>query len=168
MSPVSTTARNTNILTAKEVSICKTVADLDIKLLSLRAKALLLMHSGYTQADTATETGLSIGQVRYLMIIFKKKGINIFPKSLLDAVKTEKKPQTSQEPVKSVEPVEPVEPTVKEEAPKKEPAEKKAKAKSKTKTTKKKKKEKAPKAVKKKDAKKSKKDKKKKSKKKKK
>lgn len=163
MSPVSTTARNTNILTAKEVSICKTVADLDIKLLSLRAKALLLMHSGYTQADTATETGLSIGQVRYLMIIFKKKGINIFPKSLLDAVKTEKKPQTSQEPVK---PVEPVEPTVKEEAPKKAPAEKKTKAKSKT--TKKKKKEKAPKAVKKKDAKKSKKDKKKKSKKKKK
>ncbi len=91
MSPVSPTARNSNILTSKEMSICKTIADLDIKLLSLRAQALLLIHSGYTQADTATETGMSIGQVRYLMIIFKKKGINIFPKSLLDAVQTEKK-----------------------------------------------------------------------------
>lgn len=135
MCPVSPTARNTNILTPKEVSICKTVADLDIKLLSLRAQALLFIHEGYTQADTAAETGLSIGQVRYLMIIFKKKGINIFPKSLLDAVKTEKNAPAA----KAAPPV--------EETPEETPVKQSAAAKRQTDTTvkkeKKKKKEKA-------------------------
>lgn len=136
MSPISSTARNKNILTPKEVSICKTVAELDIRLLSLRAQALLLMHSGYTQADTAAKTGLSIGQVRYLMIIFKKKGINIFPKSLLDAVKTEKKP------VAPADKPEPAVSEVKEEVKPKEAAAKKTETEKKIKAEKKKKKKK--------------------------
>ncbi len=136
MSPVSPTARNTNILTPREVSICKAIADLDIKLLSLRAQALLLMNGGYTQADTASETGMSIGQVRYLMIIFNKKGISIFPKSLLEAVKTEKKaPLAKPQPVAG---------KPEDEAPEeKPPATKQIKAETKVKTGKKKKKEKA-------------------------
>lgn len=88
MSARSTTARNQNILTPEEVGICQKLAKLDIKLVSQRAQALLLINDGTTQADTAETSGLTIGQVRYLMIIFRKDGINIFPEKLLSALVT--------------------------------------------------------------------------------
>lgn len=86
MSTKPTTARNQNILSPEEVAICQSLAKLDIKLVSQRAQALLLIHEGTTQVDTAEKSGLTLGQVRYLMIIYRKNGMNLFPEKLLSTI----------------------------------------------------------------------------------
>ncbi len=86
MSTGTTSESNKTILTVQEIDICKNLAKLDIKLVSQRAQALLLINDGATQATAAEQTGLSVGQVRYLMIIFRKNGISLFPEKLLNAI----------------------------------------------------------------------------------
>jgi hypothetical protein len=50
-----------------------------IVLISQRAQILLLIDSGETHAEAAKQTGLSIGQVRYALNRFRKRGLSMFP-----------------------------------------------------------------------------------------
>ncbi|MCG8394734.1 MAG: helix-turn-helix domain containing protein [Pseudomonadales bacterium] len=44
-----------------------------------RAKALLAVDAGTTQADAANQSGLSLGQVRYCLRRFREVGMALFP-----------------------------------------------------------------------------------------
>jgi len=67
------------LLSKKERIVCQKLVAMEIVLISQRAHALLLLDEGYTHADTAHETGLSIGQVRYALRTFRSKGLELFP-----------------------------------------------------------------------------------------
>ncbi len=71
------------LLTQDEKNLCEIIANLNIRLISQRAKALLFIDQGHTQAKSAELSSLSIGQLRYLLVLFKEKGINLFPAHLL-------------------------------------------------------------------------------------
>lgn len=49
----------------------------------LRAKALLALDDGVSQAEAAEQTSLSSGQVRYAVTRFRKIGLDMFPEELL-------------------------------------------------------------------------------------
>lgn len=77
----STMTTTTKLLTAAEVTRCKKIAASDTDYASARANALLALHQGSTQAETAVETGLTIGQVRYWVTRFRKLGMDSFSSS---------------------------------------------------------------------------------------
>jgi len=69
-------------LTQKEIALCEKIAALDITLVSQRARALILLNSGQTQAKSAELSSLTTGQLRYLIRLFKKKGVKLFPEDV--------------------------------------------------------------------------------------
>lgn len=77
---------NPGILSSEDLATCQTLAKLDIKLVNQRAQALLILHEGQTQAVAAEQTDLTIGQVRYLMTLFRKSGIALFPEKVLTSL----------------------------------------------------------------------------------
>ena len=93
------------LLTQDEKNLCEVIAKLNIRLISQRAKALLFVDQGNTQAKSAELSSLSIGQLRYLLVLFKEKGINLFPAHLLP----QKEETTAPTPEKADEPTAPVE-----------------------------------------------------------
>ncbi|WP_289282547.1 MULTISPECIES: helix-turn-helix domain-containing protein [unclassified Methylophaga] len=68
------------LLTPAQVKLCKAIAASDNEF-STRASALLALHDGVTQKETATQTGLSIGQVRYWAARFRQLGMKAFPQT---------------------------------------------------------------------------------------
>jgi len=48
-----------------------------------RAKALLALNNGVSQAEAAEQTSLSPGQVRYAVTRFRKMGLDMFPEDVL-------------------------------------------------------------------------------------
>ncbi len=70
------------LLTQEDRELCEKVAELNIVLVSRRARALLMLDDGHTQAKSAELSALTIGQLRYVLILFKKKGIDLFPEEL--------------------------------------------------------------------------------------
>jgi hypothetical protein len=50
---------------------------------SQRAKALIAIHNGATQAQAGKETGLTRGQVRYWLEKFRDQRLDIFPQDIL-------------------------------------------------------------------------------------
>lgn len=127
------------ILSKEDLATCQTLVKLDIKLVSLRAQALLIVHEGQTQAIAAEQTGLTIGQIRYLMTLFRKRGISFFPEKVLtNLANTPEEPKAEEEP-KTEEPEKKEE--KKKDRPKKiKPVKKKKKKKKKEKSKSKKKK----------------------------
>ncbi len=87
MNSGSTTHQKKKLLTTQQAAICKNIAGLEIELVSKRASALLVLNEGSTQAVAAEKSGLTTGQVRYLMVIFRKNGMAIFPADLLEKAK---------------------------------------------------------------------------------
>jgi len=67
------------LLTRQERELCEKIAELNIVLVSRRAKALLMLDDGHTQAKSAELSALTVGQLRYLLILFKKRGTELFP-----------------------------------------------------------------------------------------
>ena len=61
--------------------------------------ALLAVNEGSTQGVAAKKSGLKVGQVRYLMTLFKKDGMNLFPENVLATEKTTK-PEKKKAPAK--------------------------------------------------------------------
>mgnify|MGYP001549180858 CR=1 FL=1 len=77
---------NKGMLTSAEVDICKKIIELDIKLVSQRAKAILAINAGETQSQAGKDSGLTIGQIRYMMVLYKKNGIKLFPAEILKSL----------------------------------------------------------------------------------
>lgn len=71
------------LLTKDERELCRKIAELKIVLVSRRAKALLMLDDGHTQVKSAELSSLTLGQFRYLLRLFKKKRMNLFPKATL-------------------------------------------------------------------------------------
>lgn len=97
--PQQTPPAANRLLTTEEREICTQIMARDISLISQRAAALLSIDSGMTQAQTVEKTGLSLGQVRYLITTFRKKGMGLFP----DSVLVETPAEVVEDPVKAVE-----------------------------------------------------------------
>lgn len=72
------------LLTEEQRTICQSIAAKKIETESQRAQALLEVDDGKTQSAAAQTSGLSAGQVRYLISSFKKKGLDLFPIGLQD------------------------------------------------------------------------------------
>ncbi len=86
-----------NLLNQKERESCEYITKLNIGLFSQRAKALLLLDDGHTQVKSAELSKLTIGQLRYLLVLFKEKRMDLFPGHTLPATSTEEpSPQPSQ------------------------------------------------------------------------
>ena len=81
-------AELTSLLSTKEQAVCKNLSS-QRTLEGKRAKALLALSDGDTQAIAAKKSGLSYGQVKYLLTIFRKKGLSVFP----EITEAEKKPK---------------------------------------------------------------------------
>lgn len=67
------------LLTPKERKTCGQFSEERTDIIAQRAKALLAIDAGTTQAVAAERSGLTIYQVRYLLKIFKQKRLSIFP-----------------------------------------------------------------------------------------
>jgi len=66
------------LLKKSEQNTCEKIAASGTGLEAKRAAALLALTEGATQTAAATKTGLTLGQVRYLLAIFREKGTSIF------------------------------------------------------------------------------------------
>lgn len=65
------------LLSRSEVTACKKLTASD-GLPAARARALLALHDQRTQAQAAEASGLTVGQVRYALSTFKRKGMGLF------------------------------------------------------------------------------------------
>ncbi len=105
-----------NLLTPKNKVICEEIAKGEDSLHSKRAKALLSLNEGNTQAKAAQDSDLSVGQVRYALAKYRSVGAALFPETVKS---TDTLSETVEEtPVQKAE-------------PKKEPAKKEKKVKDK-------------------------------------
>ena len=68
-----------SLLSPEQERTCQDLAALQNGLASQRAVALLSIDGGATQLNAVTASGLTIGQIRYLLNIFRRKGMAIFP-----------------------------------------------------------------------------------------
>lgn len=66
-------------LTKQERDACEKIVVYATGLPSQRATALLAIDTGTSQAEAARQSGLTPGQVRYLLTSFAKKRLTIFP-----------------------------------------------------------------------------------------
>jgi len=71
-------AGHTSLLSTKEQTVCTKLSS-QRTLQGKRAKALLALNDGNTQVVAAKKSGLSYGQVKYLLTIFRKKRFSVFP-----------------------------------------------------------------------------------------
>ena len=83
-------------LTVEQAAVCEKIAG-ENSLNGQRAKALLALDNGATHSDAATESGLTRGQVNYILRKFKVQGLAVFPTDVLPAPDTE--PESEPEPV---------------------------------------------------------------------
>ena len=70
-------AVNTPLLSTKEQAVCENLKS-QSALEGKRARALLALNDGDTQVIAAKKSGLSYGQVKYLLTAFRKKGLSVF------------------------------------------------------------------------------------------
>lgn len=77
------------LLTQNDRELCEKIAELNIVLVSRRARALLMLDDGHTQAKSAQLSSLTVGQLRYLLILFRKKGTELFPIELKETFSSE-------------------------------------------------------------------------------
>jgi hypothetical protein len=83
------------LLTMEERNVCQKVAASEDALASQRATALLAIDGGATRAQAAEQTGLTTGQIGYLLRAFRQKHLDIFP---------DVEPDEAQPPAETVEP----------------------------------------------------------------
>lgn len=121
MTSSSTAVSEPRLLSLEQQAICQRLSALEIEDVSQRAQALLILEGGSTQPEAAEQSGLSIGQIRYMVKRFKEKGLDMFPAELLqgqDEQVSEKVEQAEEKPIEQP----PV--TVEESAPEPKDSEK--------------------------------------------
>ena len=111
-------------LTQDERDLCIKIAALNMVLVSQRAQALLLLDDGHTQAKSCELSSLTLGQLRYLLRLFKTKGMDLFPEELFP--QTEEK-EIEETPLPTAEVAEPEIPTIDVKKEKKKKGKKKKK-----------------------------------------
>ena len=79
--------KNTSLLSQGEKLICESMSS-QATLEGKRAKALLALHDGDSQVIAAKKSGLTYGQVKYLLTVFRKKGISLFPVAVTEKKET--------------------------------------------------------------------------------
>ena len=119
-------------LTQDERDLCIKIAALNMVLVSQRAQALLLLDDGHTQAKSYELSTLTLGQLRYLLRLFKTKGMDLFPEELFP--QTEEK-EIEETPVPIPEAAEPEISTIDVKKEKKKKGKKKSKKKKDKKTS---------------------------------
>ncbi len=93
------------LFTPDERAVCEKLADFKGELINKRAAILLLLDDGKTQSQACEESGMSLGQLRYALTLFRKEGISMFPQE--EAVeapapqKEEKKKEVKQKKAKA-------------------------------------------------------------------
>ena len=100
------------LLTPQERALCQQIATRD-DLYSRRARALLALDDGTTQAEAGGRAGLSARRVRYWLAAFRKQRLDVFPARVLEQTRTPPKPsspETPPQPEPSPEPEEPPQP----------------------------------------------------------
>lgn len=70
---------NDSLLSSEERVACQAIAAKQSGLASQRAAGLMALAGGTTQLEAARLSDLTIGQIRYLLTIFRRKGMAIFP-----------------------------------------------------------------------------------------
>jgi hypothetical protein len=83
------------LLTAEERDACQKISASDAGTASQRAAALLATDLGATRAQVSEQTGLTAGQIGYLLRTFRQKRLAIFP---------DVEPGETQPPTETVEP----------------------------------------------------------------
>ena len=73
----------TQLLTEKEQDICQKIVAHDTDIAGQRAATLLAINDGVAHAETSEQTGLTVGQIRYLVTAFRKKRLAIFPNDVV-------------------------------------------------------------------------------------
>ncbi len=97
---------NSSLLSVKEQDSCKNLSS-QRTLEGKRAKALLALNDGDTQVIAAKKSGLSYGQVKYLLTVFRKRGLSLFPgttvenKEPISMKKTKKKKEEKEKKKKT-------------------------------------------------------------------
>lgn len=99
MSSQTTSKTQPIILTNAEIKKCNDIKNKQQGLAQNRAIALLLIHVGNTFTQAAEQTDLSIGQVRYLVTAYRKRGISLFDAVSKPSTSTVAKPKTARKPV---------------------------------------------------------------------
>lgn len=98
--------RRKKFLTPREKTICTQMAASDNEKHRRRARALLALADGATHSEAAEAAGLKAGQMQYLMRIFLKDRLAIFPKEGVrrrSPRRAVKKPATPVEAVSATE-----------------------------------------------------------------
>jgi len=72
------------LLTGKKRNICREIASVEKGLVRKRAVALLAVDDGLTQISAAEKSGLTLGQVRYALRIYRKKNLLLFRTDTLE------------------------------------------------------------------------------------
>lgn len=83
---VSDNKHQPKLLKPREVTVCKKLAASQLSD-SQRATALLAIHEGQTQSMAAATSGLSLGQVKYIVTRFRKLGLKAL--AAVDEISTE-------------------------------------------------------------------------------
>ncbi|ADG93666.1 conserved hypothetical protein [Arcobacter nitrofigilis DSM 7299] len=71
-----------NLLNQNDKVVCENIVKTSDSIDAKRAKALLLIDEGNTQAKAAESSTLSIGQVKYILAKYKSIGLASFPAEL--------------------------------------------------------------------------------------
>ncbi|MFK5894748.1 MAG: hypothetical protein QM504_16130, partial [Pseudomonadota bacterium] len=78
MTTANSSGTNPISLTNAEIKKCNEIKDTQVDLAKKRAICLLLIHVGNTYTQAAEQSGLSIGQARYLVMAYRKRGMALF------------------------------------------------------------------------------------------
>jgi hypothetical protein len=89
-----TTQQNDRLLSEEERMTCQNLAMSGDGLMNQRAKALLALDRGLTRAEACEQSGLTLGQVRYLLATFRQKRLNMFTREVW--MEMEQQPQTDE------------------------------------------------------------------------
>ncbi len=76
--PYPPTGNTGKLLSTKEHKICLQYCAADDEVTRKRAKALLALDKGCTQVRSGELSGLTRGQINYLVTLFRKKGMALF------------------------------------------------------------------------------------------
>jgi hypothetical protein len=89
-----TTQLNDRLLSEEERTTCQNLALSGEGLMNQRAKALLALDRGSTRAEACEQSGLTLGQVRYLLATFRQKRLGMFIEE--DRIEMEEQSQTEE------------------------------------------------------------------------
>jgi hypothetical protein len=86
---------NEKLLTVEEQDVCQEIAASGERLAGQRAAALLAIDGGATRAQASKQTGLTVGQIGYLLHTFRQKHLAMFPDAKPKEHKGEKEAKKS-------------------------------------------------------------------------